>query len=461
MRPCARPLQRRRDPGQPLRQIAIGAPDGAGEQHEQEERARHAAADRRELCGARQRRAADLFPQGGRVELARGRRGRDRRGGAHGLQGCERGGLARRCGCRGYRRWRRVGRDRRQGNALVRGHGLVRRALAVGVEIEGERVVERGIELVDHVAHVRGALVRVLRQHGAHEVRQLRRNLLHRHERRYRFFLHPLCIEVRVVRRVARQQFVGERAQAVDVIGGSRRLPAQLLGARGKGRQAPHHRIRARIERAARDAEVGELHAAALVEQHIAGLKVAVDDTALVGVLQGACDLDQHRHDREVARAAQALEVPALRQLHGQQERRAFALRRKHFQDPVMIEAARTLVLVHERHPGGGAAPGRRVQDLQGHVGVGFRVERAPHLALPADAESLAQKEAGLQGLPVGCRRVVHGLILSGRTGRSAKIMSSPRTGSGAVGISFVVCHRPAGGDRSVRRSPASSEAQA
>ena len=44
------------------------------------------------------------------------------------------------------------------------------------------------------------------------------------------------------------------------------------------------------------DAEVRELHAPARIEQHVAGLEVAVDDAALVGVLERLRDLDQHRH---------------------------------------------------------------------------------------------------------------------------------------------------------------------
>ena len=69
-----------------------------------------------------------------------------------------------------------------------------------------------------------------------------------------------------------------------SAIGG--RLAAQLLRARGERRQ---RRLRAVAHAAcadAGDAEIREPHAAARIEQHVAGLQVAVDDAALVRMLE-------------------------------------------------------------------------------------------------------------------------------------------------------------------------------
>ena len=124
-----------------------------------------------------------------------------------------------------------------------------------------------------------------------------------------------------------------------------------------------------------------------------------MDDAALVRVLECLRDLDEHRHDRQVAGAAQPAQVPARGELHRQDEGRAVALRREHLEDARVIQAARTLVLVHERDPGcGGAAPGPRAQDLQRNVGAGLGVEGAPDLPLPAGAEPLPAGRTGPSG---------------------------------------------------------------
>ena len=68
-----------------------------------------------------------------------------------------------------------------------------------------------------------------------------------------------------------------------------------------------------------RDAEVGDLDPALLVEQHVLRLDVAMDHAVVVGVLQGVADL---RHDgqgffgRELARIQQPAEVQAVDELH-------------------------------------------------------------------------------------------------------------------------------------------------
>ena len=108
---------------------------------------------------------------------------------------------------------------------------------------------------------------------------------------------------MRVIRRVAGQQLVGQRAEPVDVIGRVRRLAAQLLRARRERRQALAERIPLRRERRAGDAEVRKLHAAARIEQHVAWLQIPMDDAALVRVLERLRRFQQDRNDLEVAGA--------------------------------------------------------------------------------------------------------------------------------------------------------------
>ena len=68
-----------------------------------------------------------------------------------------------------------------------------------------------------------------------------------------------------------------------------------------------------------RDAEVGDLHPALLVEQDVFRLDVAVDHAVVVGVLQGVANL---RHDGqgflgcELARVQQPPQVHAVDELH-------------------------------------------------------------------------------------------------------------------------------------------------
>jgi hypothetical protein len=102
------------------------------------------------------------------------------------------------------------------------------------LEIERERIVERGIELVDHVPHRMGTLLWPLLQHSHHERAEQRRNLPGRNQLRDWLLLSTLDIEVRVVRRITGQQLVRERAQSVHIVRGSWWLAAQLRGTRGE-----------------------------------------------------------------------------------------------------------------------------------------------------------------------------------------------------------------------------------
>ena len=70
--------------------------------------------------------------------------------------------------------------------------------------------------------------------------------------------------------------------------------------------------VRRRVPEQLGEAEVGDLHAAPLVEQDVLGLDVAMDDAFVVGVLQRVADL---RHDRQRLGRRQAARLDELPQV--------------------------------------------------------------------------------------------------------------------------------------------------
>src|SRR5207245_1227510 len=185
---------------------------------------------------------------------------------------------------------------------------------------------------------------------------------------------------------IAGQQLVGQRAEPVDVIRGSRRLAAQLLGARRERGQALAQRIPLRRERRAGDAEVGKLHAPACIEQHVAWLQIPMDDAALVRVLERLRDLQQDRNDLEVTGASQAAQIPAGGELHRQDDCIVRSLGGIYLEYGRVVEAACDRVLVLQRRPGAFVAPELGAENLERDVDAarvvagapGFRLARRP-----------------------------------------------------------------------------------
>ena len=69
-----------------------------------------------------------------------------------------------------------------------------------GLEIERQRVIQSGVELVNHLAHGVRTLAAVFRQHAHDQHTQQLWNLSRRYELRNRLFLCPAQIEMGVVR---------------------------------------------------------------------------------------------------------------------------------------------------------------------------------------------------------------------------------------------------------------------
>jgi hypothetical protein len=117
-------------------------------------------------------------------------------------------------GCRGWQRrrwpWQLIELSREillEVSREVR--GVLRKVLVL--EVEGQCVVERGFEIIDHLAHRARPLPRILRQHPRDQCIELWGDLLGGHERWRRLLLHAPGIEMRIVWRPARQQLVSQR----------------------------------------------------------------------------------------------------------------------------------------------------------------------------------------------------------------------------------------------------------
>ena len=229
-----------------------------------------------------------------------------------------------------------------------------------------------------------------------HEGAKQRRDLPCRYESWHPFFDSPLPVEVGVVRRIAGQQLVGQRAEAIYIVCGCWWLTTQLRRARGKWREAvlvgiPSGRgCRSRrrgLRRHGRfgDTEICQACATSRIEQDVARLQITMDDSTLMGVLERLGNLQEYRNDLEEARAAQAAKIATGSELHRQNHCVARAFWREHLHDGRMIESACNCVFVLESAPGRILIRGG-VQHLEGDVNPARTIVRAPHFALPARA---------------------------------------------------------------------------
>ncbi len=285
----------------------------------------------------------------------------------------------------------------RVGGALGRIGGGTLRRIKDGFEIEGERVIQRCVELVDYLAHGVRTLAAILFQHARDQRAQKRRYLPRGHELRNRLFLSAPKIEMRIVRRITREKLVSERPQPIDIVRLGRGLTAQLLGAGSEWRKTLQARGRRGCRCSARGTKIGQLHPAACIEQHVSGLQVAMDDPALMRVLQRLCDVQEHRNDVQIARATQPAQIAAGGELHGQHDRLAQMVWRKNLQHRSMIQTTRNRVLALKGSEHRFARSSSSVGHLQSDVDPAGVVVGTPHLALTARAQFLEQGETRVQ----------------------------------------------------------------
>ena len=153
------------------------------------------------------------------------------------------------------------------------------------------RVAAEALDILEHIGR-RGKALRGVLFHRVHRdlFEPLRdRRVDARRRRRLRLHLHDRDGNgvVRDKRKLARQHFIQHDADGINI-----RLVVDVAAPRLLRRDIMHradrfvgHRLRFGL-REARDAEIHHLDAAVLEHHDILGLDVAVDDTALVRVLQ-------------------------------------------------------------------------------------------------------------------------------------------------------------------------------
>jgi len=192
----------------------------------------------------------------------------------------------------------------------------------------GRRVprVRRGVR--EQPQHLRGRLRparRSPRQAAQDERREQRRHRRRPRAVRRRAPLQPR----RDIGRGARgplpdQHLVEHQPERVQIAARVHRPARRLLGRHVARRAQGALGERRVVVEAARDAEVGEHHAPAPLEQHVARLEIAVDHPGRVGGAQplgdGAADAHRGRDREPRLRSQQRAQRVALDELHGQVE---------------------------------------------------------------------------------------------------------------------------------------------
>ena len=116
-----------------------------------------------------------------------------------------------------------------------------------------------------------------------------------------------------------------------------------------------------------------------------------MDDTVLMRVFERLRDVDEHRHDVEIALATQPAQISARGELHRQRDEIALAIRRVHLEDGRMIHPARDGVLAAERGPRSIVVRELRAQNLESNLDAALIVTRTPDFRLTACPQLLEQ----------------------------------------------------------------------
>ncbi len=290
---------------------------------------------------------------------------------------------------------RRPGRGRRgQMERRERGEAARRRRA-------GGRLLERGGEGARRGPALGGRLGQAAPQHRGERGRHLgRRGLRHR-------LLHVLHEDGHRGRpRVghpAGEALERHHAEGVDVGGVVHLPPHGLLGGhvgRGALDEAGGGGDRRALEHL-RDAEVGEVGAAGLVEQHVGRLHVPVDDPLAVRVVEGTGHVAQER--RRLARGERRAPHPvgqgaAPHEAHGHPGPPALDPVGVDRDDVGVLQLRRDARLLAEALGEGGVVEELRGQDLQGHAAVERGVVRL------VDGGHAAPAERGDDAVRSECR---------------------------------------------------------
>ena len=300
---------------------------------------------------------------------------------------------------------RRHGRARRSGSdggGVARPMGGCRvgpRRAAAGAH-GGDRVGERPAAAVPHarVLHQRDLdqLAHIGRQVGGQRGGRLL-DVLHRHRQR----------AVAGERPLARNHFVANDSQRVDVAGGGRVMTQGLFGCDVLGGAHHHPGLgdRCGVDGLG-DAEVGELHLPGRGDQDVARLDVAVHQAGGVGDLQGATGLLEHVQRVPQRQPAGALDHRVQRlavdQLHHQVGGAALAVHVGfavvvHAAMPGWLSIATVRASARNRSTNSGSDENSGLEHLDRDAAAQPAVDGLPHLAHAAGGDQPLQAVAARQ----------------------------------------------------------------
>ncbi len=242
---------------------------------------------------------------------------------------------------RADRRQIRFGHQRRR---EIVGGGAEDGGLAFGgrgfdAAIEPQSVLQHRAHLVGDMPHGRRPFAALLGQQPGDQQFEARRNRLHRLDARHRLGGDLLRVEGRIERRIAREQFVGQRAETIDVVRGARGF-VRRAAADWRRTASPGGPLGV-VAFGCAGAEIGQQRAARGVEQDVRRLQVTMNDTPRVRVFQRRGDVDEQRQDARVRSAAKLAEIAARRVDHGQHHRVGATHGLVDAQHARMIQAAR------------------------------------------------------------------------------------------------------------------------
>ena len=278
----------------------------------------------------------------------------------------------------------------------------------------------------------------------------------------------PTCVGM-----LTAEQLIGHEPERIHIVGGVGLAAAQHLAARVPGRERRQSSGVERVRRAIglackpRDAEVEDLRHALAGGERIAGLEVAVNDTALVRIGESrgeTADQAEGALARQAARlrAYERIERRAIEKLHRDE---GLAAARIHIEgidggDVRVRESARLACFALERHLGILLALHVAAQQLDGEVRLWVsrlleqKILRLPHLAHRARAEQHFEPVASRGSR---CRCGHHGRLWPGsgalrRRRRRFRLRRGRIRGTGSRGARAV--HQRVFSVAKVRRPP-------
>ena len=277
----------------------------------------------------------------------------------------------------GLNRWRRTQLD----GGGCRRAGCIRQRRAECTQRHGQlRSVER-------------AVARLLGETAQHQLLEPGGNAGARRQRCRRLHADPFVARVRVERRIAAEQLVGQRTERVHVVRGRGRLAVELLRTHRERRAAARRRG---IARRSGEAEVREHGHAVFAKQHVGGLEVAMHQPARMQLGKAVCNACQRAEQLRPGATAQCGQVAGRHAIeHGE---RWFTV--AHRGARLQVGMRESLLQAHAREEPFPLAGISGHQDLQHAVSASLAIARLPHLRRATFAELAQQHVSRSENLP-------------------------------------------------------------